>query len=119
MEDEKRREKEKGAMHQRINKIDNKHTGKYSDLKLVVMTFIEGQRPLNEHMKGIREDFKEINSILIEYIKKTDEIHDELEDIKKKQKNAAKDRNNFLSSVLVAAVGAGGFVPVLIQMFFK
>ncbi|MGM7689753.1 hypothetical protein ACS7WQ_06330 [Staphylococcus felis] len=106
-------------MHQRINKIDNKHSNNYSDLKLLVMTFIESQKPLNENMKGIREDFRKINDVLLEYVRKTDKMFDELEEIKEKQANGAKDRNDFLVRVLVAAVGAGGFVPVLIEIFFK
>ncbi|MGV3043338.1 hypothetical protein [Staphylococcus rostri] len=106
-------------MHQRINNVDNRHNSHYSELKLVLMTFIESQKPLNEHMQGIRADFKEMNGILAEYIRKTDEIHGDLAEMKENQKNAAKDRNDFLTRVLVAAIGAGGFVPVLIQMFFK
>ncbi|WP_057510238.1 hypothetical protein [Staphylococcus simulans] len=119
LEDEKRREIEKGKIHQRINNVDNKHIEKNNDLKLIIMTFIESQKPLNDHMKGIRDDLKEVNDVLKEYAKKTDEIEDNLRDIQQEQGKGSVDRNKFLLSVLAAATGAGGFVPVLIQTFFK
>lgn len=119
LEDKTSREIEKGKLHQRINEVDNKHTNKYNDLNLMLMTFIESQKPLNDNVKGMREDLKEVTDVLREYGQKTEDIEDNLNVLKSEQGKGATDRNKFMLSILVAATGAGGFIPVLIQTFFK
>lgn len=118
-DDELRREKDKGKLYARINEVEDKHDQNFYALKLTIQTFIEGQKPINENMKGIREDLKEVNNILIDYVKKTDSIETELKRVKENQQASVADRNKFLITIITAALGAGGFVPVLIQVLFK
>ncbi|MFP4878306.1 hypothetical protein ACLFLH_04895 [Mammaliicoccus sciuri] len=70
-------------------------------------------------MKGIRDDLKEVNTILIDYVKKTDSIETELKRVQESQQAGVVDRNKFLITIITAGLGAGGFVPVLIQVLFK
>lgn len=118
-EDELRREKDKGKLHARINEVEDKHDQNFNALNLTIRTFIEGQKPINENMKGIRDDLKAVNDILIGYVKKTDSIETELKRVQESQKAGVVDRNKFLITIITAGLGAGGFVPVLIQVLFK
>ncbi|RIM01332.1 hypothetical protein [Staphylococcus chromogenes] len=119
LKDETKREREKNEIHKMIHNVDDKHEKNHYDLKLTIMTFIESQKPLNEHMQGIRKDLQEVNGVLIEYAKKTDDLTKDFEVVKNAENEDVLSRNKLLSRILIASLGAGGAVPVLIQFFFR
>src|SRR5699024_8872435 len=71
-------ESAKGALNKRINQVDSKHDNKHYDLKLLVHTFMESQKPLNTTLQSIDGKMETLNTTMAGY-------KDRLVDIEYKQ----------------------------------
>src|SRR5699024_10661965 len=60
-------ESAKGALNKRINQVDSKHDNKHHDLKLLVYTFMESQKPLNTTLKSIDGKMETLNVTMAGY----------------------------------------------------
>src|SRR5699024_11593057 len=60
-------EQTKGNLHKRINQVDSKHDSKHSDLKLLLHTFMESQKPLGKSLQNIEGEMKTLNTTMSGY----------------------------------------------------
>src|SRR5699024_4083261 len=67
-------EQTKGNLHKRINQVDSKHDSKHSDLKLLLHTFMESQKPLGKSLQNIEGEMKTLNTTMSGYNKRITDI---------------------------------------------
>lgn len=91
-----------------------------------LQVFIESQKPMQETMSGLLSETKDMNKNLTKQIRRTEKLEDEQERIKESitsiQEGLSQkitERNKLILGILGTLLGAGGFVPVLAQIFFK
>lgn len=118
-------EQTKGNLHKKINQVDSKHDGKHSDLKLLLHTFIESQKPMEKTLISIDGRLESMNKTLgkqgerlttVEY----DQVDHQkrLEGIEESQKSK-KDHNTKVIVALITAIATlGGSALGLAQFFF-
>ena len=118
-------EQTKGNLHKKINQVDSKHDGKHSDLKLLLHTFIESQKPMEKTLISIDGRLESMNKTLgkqgerlttVEY----DQVDHQkrLEGIEDSQKSK-KDHNTKVIVALITAIATlGGSALGLAQFFF-
>lgn len=118
-------ESAKGALNKRINQVDSKHDNKHHDLKLLVHTFMESQKPLNTTLKSIDGKMETLNVTMAGY-------KDRLVDMEYKQSDqdkrlngieeAQKGKKEHNTRILIALIGAvstlGAAAFGLAQFFF-
>ena len=115
----------KGALNKRINQVDSKHDNKHYDLKLLVHTFMESQKPLNTTLKSIDGKMETLNVTMAGY-------KDRLVDMEYKQSDqdkrlngieeAQKGKREHNTKIIIALIGAvstlGAAAFGLAQFFF-
>lgn len=115
-----------GKLYGYVNKIDDKHDRNYNAMNLTLMTFIESQKPMNETMLGIREDLKDVTSIIKDNEKRTDEIERDVKSVKSEFTSYKEERSKQMGDILKligviasSLLGGGGLITVLANMFLK
>ena len=117
-------EQTKGNLHKKINQVDSKHDGKHSDLKLLLHTFIESQKPMEKTLISIDGRLESMNKTLgkqgerlttVEY----DQVDHQkrLEGIEESQKSK-KDHNTRMIVALIAAIATLGSSALGLAQFF-
>lgn len=111
-----------GKLHERINKVDNKHTGLHNDLKLIVTQLnsnteqlIKSQDKTNGHLEKMNNNLIGFNGRIqqVEYDQK--DAREDIDAIKISM--TEKQRAN--ATVMVAIVGAIGTIAVAAIEFAK
>lgn len=112
-------ERDKNKIYQKINEVDVKHDKNYSDLKLILNTFIETQKPLGRLAESIDNELKSLNKNVTDITSRVDKVeskvtaHDE----------ALKSRSNANTTIIVAVIGSittfGSAALGFSQIFFK
>src|SRR5699024_8350886 len=92
-----------------INQVDSKHDNKHYDLKLLVHTFMESQKPLNTTLQSIDGKMETLNTTMAGY-------KDRLVDMEYKQSDqdkrlsgieeAQKGKKEHNTRILIALIGA-------------
>ncbi|MEB6258242.1 hypothetical protein [Mammaliicoccus sciuri] len=115
-----------GKIYSYVNKIDDKHDQNYNAMNLTLMTFIESQKPMNETMIGIREDLREVTSIIKDNEKRTDELERDVKGIEKEFTSYKEERNKQMGDILKligiiasSLLGGGGLITVLANIFLQ
>ncbi|WP_166626839.1 hypothetical protein [Jeotgalicoccus sp. S0W5] len=117
-------EQTKGTLHKRINQVDSKHDDKHSDLKLLLHTFMESQKPLNKTLESIDGKMETLNTTMagykdrivdIEYVQKDQSKR--LKGIEETQKSK-KDQNTKIIIALIGAVSTLGAAAFGLAQFF-
>lgn len=117
-------EQTKGNLHKRINQVDSKHDGKHSDLKLLLHTFMESQKPLNKTLESIDGEMKTLNSTMGSYKDRIVDIEYEQKDQGKRLKGiedsqkSKKDQNTKIIIALIGAVSTLGAAAFGLAQFF-
>ena len=118
-------ERAKGNIHKRINQVDQKHDDKHSDLKLLLHTFMESQKPLGKSLHNIEGEMKTLNTTMSGYNKRITDIEYGQKDHQKRLKGIEdtqkikKDQNTKIIVALIAAIATlGGSALGLAQFFF-
>lgn len=112
-------ERDKNKIYQKINDVDAKHDKNHSDLKLLLNTFIETQKPLGRLAESIDNELKSLNKNVTDITSRVDKVegkviaHDE----------ALKARSNANTTIIVAVIGSittfGSAALGFSQIFFK
>ena len=112
-------ERDKNKIYQKINEVDVKHDKNHSDLKLLLNTFIETQKPLGRLAESIDNELKNLNKNVTDITRRVDKVegkvtaHDE----------ALKARSNANTTIIVAVIGSittfGSAALGFSQIFFK
>ncbi|MFI3377682.1 hypothetical protein [Mammaliicoccus sciuri] len=115
-----------GKLYRYVNKIDDKHDQNYNAINLTLMTFIESQKPLNETMIGIREDLREVTTIIKDNEKRTDELERDVKGIEKEFTSYKEERNKQMGDILKligiiasSLLGGAGLITVLANIFLQ
>ena len=103
-------ESAKGALNKRINQVDSKHDNKHHDLKLLVHTFMESQKPLNTTMSGYKDR-------LVDMEYKQSDQDKRLSGIEESQKGK-KEHNTRILIALIGAVSTLGAAAFGLAQFF-
>lgn len=117
-------EQTKGNLHKRINQVDSKHDDKHSDLKLLLHTFMESQKPLNKTLESINGEMKTLNSTMGSYKDRIVDIEYEQKDHSKRLKGiedsqkSKKDQNTKIIIALIGAVSTLGAAAFGLAQFF-
>lgn len=117
-------EQTKGNLHKRINQVDSKHDGKHSDLKLLLHTFMESQKPLNKTLESIDGEMKTLNSTMGSYKDRIVDIEYQQKDQGKRLKGvedsqkSKKDQNTKIIIALIGAVSTLGAAAFGLAQFF-
>ena len=118
-------EQTKGNLHKKINQVDSKHDGKHSDLKLLLHTFMESQKPLGKSLENIEGEMKTLNTTMSGYSERIVDIEYEQRDQKNRltgiedSQKSKKDHNTKVIVALITAIaGLGGSALGLAQFFF-
>lgn len=102
-------EQTKGNLHKRINQVDSKHDDKHSDLKLLLHTFMESQKPLNKTLESINGEMKTLNSTMGSYKDRIVDIEYEQKDHSKRLKgieDSQKSKKDQNTKIIIALIGA-------------
>lgn len=108
----------KGNLHKRINEVDNKHTDNHNDLKLMLHTFMESQKPLNKSMDNIEQEIRNLNETMSGYNTRMTDIEYQQTDqgrrlgtIEQMQRNKNQDNTKIIVALIsaIATLGAGAF----------
>ena len=112
-------ERDKNKIYQRINEVEDKHDTNYADLKLILTTFIETQKPLSKMVESIDNELKKLNSNVTDITRRVDKVegkvtaHDEV----------LEKRSNANTTIIVAVIGSittfGSAALGFSQIFFK
>ena len=118
-------EQTKGNLHKRINQVDSKHDNKHNDLKLLLHTFMESQKPLGKSLQNIESEMKTLNTTMSGYNTRITDIEYGQKDHQKLLKGiedaqkSKKDHNTKIIVALIAAIASlGGSALGLAQFFF-
>lgn len=117
-------EQTKGNLHKRINQVDSKHDGKHSDLKLLLHTFMESQKPLNKTLESIDGEMKTLNTTMGSYKDRIVDIEYNQKDQGKRLKGiedsqkSKKDQNTKIIIALISAVATLGTAAFGLAQFF-
>lgn len=118
-------ERAKGNIHRRINDVDSKHDEKHSDLKLLLHTFIEQQRPLGTTLRSIDGEVKKLNETMDGYGKRVTDIEYNYKDHNRRIKSiedGQREKQGANVRIIVALIGAvatlGASAFGLAQLFF-
>lgn len=118
-------EKAKGNIHRRINDVDSKHDEKHSDLKLLLHTFIEQQKPLSTTLTSIDGEVKKLNETMDSYGKRVTDIEYNYKDHNRRIKgieDGQREKHGANIKIIVALIGAvatlGASAFGLAQLFF-
>lgn len=113
-------------MFKYIDDGDKRVEGQLEQVNLILHTFIESQKPMQEIMNGLLEETKTMNKNITKQVRRTEKLEDEQERIKvsittmqKEQTQKVSERNKLILGILGTLAGAGGLVPVLAQIFFN
>lgn len=118
-------EETKGSIHRRINSVDNKHTESYNELKLMLHTFMESQKPLNKSMDNIEGQLKTLNNTMGKYSERIVDMEYTQQDynrrltgMERKQEAKSRDNTKIVVALIsaIATLGAASFG--LAQIFF-
>lgn len=109
-----------------VDEGDKRSEEKYDQLNLILQTFIESQKPLQESMPKVLDELKVMNTNMTAHSQRTDKLEDEqikikdsIKEIKEESKQKVSDRNKLIIGVVTAFAGGGGLIPVLAQIFFQ
>lgn len=114
----------KGDLHKRINQVDSKHDGKHSDLKLLLHTFMESQKPLNKTLESIDGQMKTLNTTMVSYKDRIVDIEYNQKDQGKRltgiedSQKSKKDQNVKIIIALISAVATLGAAAFGLAQFF-
>ena len=117
-------EQAKGTLHKRINQVDSKHDDKHSDLKLLLHTFMESQKPLNKTLESIDGKMETLNTTMAGYKDRIVGIEYEQKDQSKRLKGIEetqkikKDQNTKIIIALIGAVSTLGAAAFGLAQFF-
>jgi len=117
-------EQTKGTLHKRINQVDSKHDDKHSDLKLLLHTFMESQKPLNKTLESIDGKMETLNTTMAGYKDRIVDIEYEQKDQSKRLKGIEetqkikKDQNTKIIIALIGAVSTLGAAAFGLAQFF-
>ena len=117
-------EQTKGTLHKRINQVDSKHDDKHSDLKLLLHTFMESQKPLNKTLESIDGKMETLNTTMVGYRDRIVDIEYEQKDQGKRLKGIEetqkikKDQNTKIIIALIGAVSTLGAAAFGLAQFF-
>lgn len=117
-------EQTKGTLHKRINQVDSKHDDKHSDLKLLLHTFMESQKPLNKTLESIDGKMETLNTTMAGYKDRIVGIEYEQKDQSKRLKGIEetqkikKDQNTKIIIALIGAVSTLGAAAFGLAQFF-
>ena len=118
-------ERAKGNIHKRINQVDSKHDDKHSDLKLLLHTFMESQKPMGKSLENIEGEMKTLNTTMSGYSERIIDIEYEQRDQKKRLtgiEDNQKSKKEHNAKIIVALIGAvatlGAAAFPLAQVFF-
>ena len=118
-------EQAKGNLHRRINQVDSKHDDKHSDLKLLLHTFMESQKPMGKSLLNIEGQLEKLNSTMSAHSERIVDIEYEQKDHKKRltgieeTQKSKRDQNTKIIVALIGAIAAlGGSALGLAQFFF-
>ena len=117
-------EQTKGTLHKRINQVDSKHDDKHSDLKLLLHTFMESQKPLNKTLESIDGKMETLNTTMAGYKDRIVDIEYEQKDQGKRLKGIEetqkikKDQNTKIIIALIGAVSTLGAAAFGLAQFF-
>lgn len=117
-------EQTKGTLHKRINQVDSKHDDKHSDLKLLLHTFMESQKPLNKTLESIDGKMETLNTTMAGYKDRIVDIEYEQKDQSKRLKGIEetqkikKDQNTKIIIALISAVSTLGAAAFGLAQFF-
>ena len=117
-------EQTKGTLHKRINQVDSKHDDKHSDLKLLLHTFMESQKPLNKTLESIDGKMETLNTTMAGYRDRIVDIEYEQKDQGKRLKGIEetqkikKDQNTKIIIALISAVSTLGAAAFGLAQFF-
>ena len=117
-------EQTKGTLHKRINQVDSKHDDKHSDLKLLLHTFMESQKPLNKTLESIDGKMETLNITMSGYRDRIVDIEYEQKDQSKRLKGIEetqkikKDQNTKIIIALIGAVSTLGAAAFGLAQFF-
>lgn len=118
-------EQTKGNLHKKINQVDSKHDGKHSDLKLLLHTFIESQKPMEKTLISIDGRLESMNETLGKQGERLTAVEYGQVDHQKRLKGiedsreSKKDQNTKIIVALITAIaGLGGSALGLAQFFF-
>lgn len=114
----------KGSLNKRINQVDSKHDGKHHDLKLLLHTFMESQKPLNKTLESIDGKMETLNETMTDYkdrivgieYKQIDQSK-RLLGIEEAQKGK-KEHNVKIIVALIGVVGVLGSAALGLAQFF-
>lgn len=117
-------EQTKGNLHKRINQVDSKHDSKHSDLKLLLHTFMESQKPLGKSLENIEGEMKTLNTTMSGYSERIVDIEYEQRDQKNRltgieeMRKSKKDQNTKIIVALIGVVGTLGAAALGLAQFF-
>lgn len=117
-------EQTKGNLHKRINQVDSKHDSKHSDLKLLLHTFMESQKPLNKTLESIDGKMETLNTTMAGYKDRIVNIEYKQKDQGKRLKGIEdsqkikKDQNTKIIIALIGAVSTLGAAAFGLAQFF-
>ena len=105
--------------------MDSKHDDKHSDLKLLLHTFMESQKPLGKSLQNIEGEMKTLNTTMSGYGERIVDIEynqrdnsKRLEGIEESHKSKRAENTKIIVALIgaVATLGASAFG--LAQLFF-
>lgn len=118
-------EQTKGNLHKRINQVDSKHDGKHSDLKLLLHTFIESQKPMEKTLISIDGRLESMNETLGKQGERLTAVEYGQVDHQKRLKgieDSWKSKEDQNTKIIIAMIGAvstlGAAAFGLAQFFF-
>lgn len=118
-------EQTKGNLHKKINQVDSKHDGKHSDLKLLLHTFIESQKPMEKTLISIDGRLESMNETLGNQGKRLTTVEygqvdhqNRLKGIEDSRKSKKDQNTKIIVALITAIAGLGGSALGLAQFFF-
>lgn len=117
-------ERAKGNIHKRINQVDQKHDDKHGELKLILHTFMESQKPLGKSLENIEGEMKTLNTTMSGYSERIVDIEYEQRDQKNRltgieeMRKSKKDQNTKIIVALIGVVGTLGAAALGLAQFF-
>lgn len=118
-------EQTKGNLHKKINQVDSKHDGKHSDLKLLLHTFIESQKPMEKTLISIDGRLESMNKTLGKQGERLTTVEygqvdhqNRLKGIEDSQKSKKDQNTKIIVALITAIAGLGGSALGLAQFFF-
>ena len=112
-------QKEKLEIYKEINRIDDKHTENHNEIKLMLSTFIESQKPIARGIEDMTTEIKTMNKNMTGITRRVEDVerivatHDKY--IEKRMHS-----NNKIAGLLISGVlGSGGLAYWLAELFLK